>query len=275
MHFTNARSNYRPPGKDLEAHTQVVSLVSIEWMRLMMHPDFWEHHIARYGGAALIADAAQIDQKITWDGKKMTHPPITNYNDVDIGVSSFIPPDASRGESIALQIKNTRMDYQRQARDRLQAVLTTNGIQINLHSGAPTQDLPILPSVRRGQLQQGQGPPAPAERAPTPTTEYMRPDDVADSFTISEVQACGKISSFLRYFRNVLGLHCMGTCTEGALWFHLARLVDDHFDIVVTRKDWKILLKTCNLRGEMLTYVTVCHFQILRPRERELTVYCL
>jgi hypothetical protein len=105
------------------------------------------------------------------------------------------------------------------------------------------------------QLSQGQGALTLAPRAPTPTLLYETPNDVPKPLTISEMETAARIAAHLRYFRNLLGLHCIATCAEDALWFHLAWLAKRRLRRDVSFKDWGYFLRVCNESGKMLRYV--------------------
>lgn len=266
IHQARGLSQYLPPGKELEPHTQVRSLVSIEWMRMLLCDEFWDHYVNRYGGAALIPDAPQADICTVWDqDEKTEYASNLKYKDVFIEPDCLITPGMLHGQKIAYQVANMRRNMQRQARDKLREVILMNGRTMDLQGEPQSQDQPLA------QLSQGQGAPTPAPRAPTPTLRYVSHDDVPKPLTISEVQTAARIAAHLRYFRNLLGLHCIATWTEDALWFHLAHLAKRRRNQNVSFEDWGYFLRVCNESGEMLRYV----FATSKFRVRELTCILL
>ena len=302
-HEATERSKYLPMGRDLVPHSQVQSLVSIEWTRLLLYPEFWDHYVNRYGAAALIPDAPQAGRLMVWNGDSETGSQV-NYNNVHIGLDYPTTPDLSPGDQIACQLANMRRNMQRLARDRLEAVVVMNGYTMDpdapplqgepshqaaggpqasgasqaqeteqIQGGPQAQEQPPAsgaPQVQGGpqaqeqppaQLQQGQGAPPPAQRSPTPILTYKLPDDVLEPLKISEVQAAVQIASQLRFFRNVLGLHCIATCDADALWYHLATLVKRRLHLDLSPEDWGHFLRACNTSKEMLRYVMSASFE--------------
>ncbi|OBT75508.1 hypothetical protein VF21_04917 [Pseudogymnoascus sp. 05NY08] len=227
IHQAGRLSQYLPPGKELEPHAQVRSLVSIEWMRMLLSDEFWNHYVNRYGGDALIPDAPQADICMIWNpDKKMEYSSNLKENDVFIEPDCLITPGMPHGQKIAYKVANMRRNMQRQARDKLK------------------------------EISQGQGAPTLAPRAPTPDLLYVSPVDVPRPLTISEMETATRIAGYLRRFQNLLGLHCIATCTEDALWFHLSRLVRRRLrqKVKVSFEDWGYFLRVCNESGKMLSW---------------------
>ncbi|KFZ10037.1 hypothetical protein V501_05355, partial [Pseudogymnoascus sp. VKM F-4519 (FW-2642)] len=265
-HQARGLVQYLPPGKELEPHTQVRSLVSIEWMRMLLCDKFWDHYVNRYGGAALIPDAPQADVCMVWNqDKKEEYSSNRKYNDVFILPDCLITPGMPHGQKIAYQVANMRRNMQRQARDKLNSTLST----LPPIEGGPAHQAPGGPQapgapqaheteqIHGGfviQLSQGQGALTLAPRAPTPTLLYETPNDVPKPLTISEMETAARIAAHLRYFRNLLGLHCIATCAEDALWFHLAWLAKRRLRRDVSFKDWGYFLRVCNESGKMLSW---------------------
>ncbi|OBT69222.1 hypothetical protein VE03_01844 [Pseudogymnoascus sp. 23342-1-I1] len=273
---------YLPKGIDKEPHSHFISLVPIERMRMLLFPDFWDHYIYRFGGDVLTPDAPQAQRFITCNsGTKDDYLP--EYRDVFIEPNFSPTPDMSHGDIIALEFANRRRNMQREARDRLEEVLGASGYTRDPDTGllkppsgeepseqAPSgTEAPGVPQAQeteqiQGEPQgQGQPPaplpqvqevPAPPERAPTPEHTYMLPDDRFKLLTKEEGESALEIRDYVRYFRNRLGLHCIATCSEDALWFHLAHLVDTHYGEVVTREDWGYFLRACNAAEMLLSY---------------------
>lgn len=299
----NGVCQYLPKDRDKEPHSGNISFVPIEWMRMLLIPEFWDHYISRFGGAALTPDAPQFERLMTWNGSTHTYGDTKEeFRDVFVE-PDFVPPlDMPHGDKVAINLANRRKNMQREARDRLGRVLEASGYtrdpdtsllvppsQGELSHEAPgeaqaagvpqaqeteqtqvgqqAQEQPPAPGEAQVQggsqaqdqaqapLPQGQEAPAPAERAPTPAFAYRVPDDVPEPLTTPQIQAAIRIRGFIRYFRNRLGLHCIATCTEDALWFHLARLVDNDFHEVVSREDWDCFLRACHATSTMLRYV--------------------
>lgn len=268
---------------------------------MLLIPEFWDHYICRFGGAALTPDAPQVERLMTWSNGTSSGSQ-EDFRDVFIG-PDFVPPlDMPHGQKIAINLANRRKNMQREARDRLGRVLQARGYTRDSDTGLfeqPSQEElsheapgdPQAPGVPQAQeteqtqvgqqvqeqppapgeaqvqggpqaqdqasalLPQGQEAPASAGRAPTPRFAYRIPDDVPKLLTTPDVQAAIRIRGFIRYFRNRLGLHCIATCAEDALWFHLARLVANHSNEVVSREDWDCFLRACRATSTMLRYV--------------------
>lgn len=265
---------YLPPGKELEPHTDFRKLVSIEWMRLFLDADFWDYHILLYGEIALFSDDPVAARLEFWNQDENAES-IRNlqimknaevHPDVDIG------PYLSPWDKRAATILNTRRSLHRLARDRLWEV-----VGIPLVQGQPPA--PEAPQAQGTEQNQG-GPqaeeqppaagtegqevppealaPAPAREPhdpPTPTSAYELSDDPPPVPTAGLVAAAIKIASYLKQFRNRLGLHVVATCAEDALWFHLAYLVQASKGPIITAAEWKFFLGACNSTGAMLRYV--------------------
>ncbi|KFZ15449.1 hypothetical protein V502_05581 [Pseudogymnoascus sp. VKM F-4520 (FW-2644)] len=281
-HQASGFSQYLPPGKDLEPHAQARTLVPIEWMRMLLFPDFWDHYINRYGGDGINPDKAPAARIMLGNKYRQEYGDLLR---VDLGILSDLPITANMSPegTVACQLENMRRNMQRVARDRLEMVAGEYTIDPKTGVFSPPP-LPILPPPQeepsnnapggsqaqetaqiqggpqvQGQppapLPQGQEAPARAPRdPPTPTSVYVLPDDIKEPLKASEVHAATRIATLLKYFRNVLGLHCIATCTEDALLFNLALLAKQHFQEDVTTEDWAYFLRACSSAEKMITW---------------------
>lgn len=263
---------YLPPGKELEPHTDVRKLVSIEWMRLFLDADFWDYHILRYGENTLVPDDPVAVRLVFWNQDENAEGNLHFIKNAAVHPNVEIGPNLSPGDKRVLTILNTRRSMHRLARDRLLEVVGVPPVQ----GQSPAPEAPQAQGTEQNQggpQAEGQPPaagpegqevppeapaPAPAPEPrdpPTPTSAYELPDDPPPVSTASMVAAANKIATYLKQFRNRLGLHVVATCTEDALWFHLAYLVQASKGPVITAEEWKFFLGACNSTGAMLRYV--------------------
>ncbi|KFY35339.1 hypothetical protein V495_08025, partial [Pseudogymnoascus sp. VKM F-4514 (FW-929)] len=88
---------------------------------------------------------------------------------------------------------------------------------------------------------------------PTPTGDYVLPPPAAPApLTDEQVLEIQRIRRYIRHFRNLLGLHCIVTCAQHALWYHLSKFLVDGNMRSINVEDWELFLMDCNTTGELL-----------------------
>lgn len=300
---------YLPPGKELEPHAQARSLVSIEWMRMFLFPEFWEHHIGRFGSEAILQNAPLAERYALGDKDALNIGLELNFTNPMILDNELITPDMTLRDIMAFKIVNIRRNMQRESRDRLRLAMVKypDGVDdgifdpalppllVHLPPLAPTAPQepgapqpPVTGQNQEGPQIQGQPqspapgapqdqgpgqnqagppvqpspvlPPSPLDN-PTPTVPYTLPPTTPEPLKASQVVAANKIAAYLKYFRNILGLHVIATFAQSAMWFHLAKLVSARGGEDISAEDWEYFLRACNLSGEMLR----CFFSYFYP----------
>lgn len=271
-HAARGPSQYLPKGQDLKPHLKATTVISIEWMRMLLNPDFWDHYITRYGEQSLVPEAPLAAREALFrnDGT------LNDRNTLCLPEVIFKPPYQERPgmsaeERIAMQISNTRRDMHIRARQRLYHVGRTNVALVAGAGKQPHQEPGELqePGAPQSQeteqiqepieLPQWQGSPflGPRQdpRPPTPTSPYKLPGEPLPTLSANEIHVANKIITYIYHFRNPLGLHVIATCTDDALWFHLVLMVLEKGWEYFTLEEFRYFLKACNLAGDMLRYV--------------------
>lgn len=260
-HCARGPSQYSPKGQDLKPHLKVTTVISIEWMRMFLNPDFWDYHIIRYGEQSMVPDTP-----VTARESLLNNDGTQNRNHLYLPEVIFKPecqetPNMSAEDRIAMQISNTRRDMHIRARQRLFHVGRINeALRVGelQEPGAPeaqgTEQIqePIGLPQWEGSPFLG---PRPDPRPPTPTLPYELPDDSHPTLTANEIRVANKITLYINHFRNALGLHVIATCTDDALWFHLSKMAVGKGWEYFTLEEFRYFLKACNLAGENLRYV--------------------
>src|SRR5690349_17488762 len=116
---------YLPRGREFETQSQLRSLMSIEWMRLLLLPQFWTFHVGRFGGDAIGQNPPVAQRPVIWHNKVLAigEELIANL-DTELPPNEEILPEMPPEDRYVLAIRNERKDIQRRARDGLRLALT-------------------------------------------------------------------------------------------------------------------------------------------------------